>query len=89
MAARDAEKKHEERMTEGLSEDPAMADILHVVDQPLQAAGPLPHPAGGGGRARYFKSSRGRGRGRGRGPRGQGDFERGDLPPRFRRGLQN
>ena len=77
---------------EGMVEDPALTDFLDVVDRPLQAA-PNASATGGGG-AGWANLKRGRGRGhisrggRGGGQRGSGyggaQFERGDLPPRFR-----
>ena len=83
---------------EGYVDDPSVAEILEVVDRPLQAA-PNPSAPGGGG-ASWANHARVRGRGRGsRGGRGGGrrggggygevQFERGDLPPRFQCKPQN
>ena len=89
-ADKEAEQQHQERLKEGFVDDPSLAEILEVVDRPLQAA-PNPNAPGGGG-ASWANHARGQGRGsrrgRGGGRRGGGyggaQFERGDLPPRFR-----
>ena len=80
---------------EGMGEDPALTDILDVVDRPLQVV-PNASATGGGGAA-WANRTRGRGRGHfSRGDRGGGlrsrgygeaQFEPGDLPPRFLRKL--
>ena len=95
MTVRDAERLHQEKLTEGMGEDPALTDILDVVDRPLQAA-PNSSATGGGGAA-WANRTRGRGRGhfsrggRGGGLRSRGygevQFEHGDLPPQFLRKL--
>ena len=89
-ADKEAERQHQERLKEGFVDDPSVAEILEVVEPPLQAA-PNPNAPGGGG-ASWANHPRGRGRGsrrgRGGGRRGGGyggaQFECGDLPPRFR-----
>ena len=98
-ADKEAERQHQERLKEGFLDDPSLAEILEVVDRPLQAA-PNPNAPGGGG-ASWANHATGRGRGRGRGSRGGrgggrrgggyggAQFERGDLPPRFQRKPQN
>ena len=99
VADKEAERQHQERLKEGFVDDPSLAEILEVVDRPLQAA-PNPNAPGGGG-ASWANHARGRGRGRGRGSRGGrgggrrgggyggAQIERGDLPPRFQRKPQN
>ena len=90
---KEAERQHQERQMEGYVDDPSVSDILEVVEPPLQAA-PNPNAPGGGGTS-WANHARGRGRGsrggRGGGRRGYGgaQFERGDLPLRFRRKPQN
>ena len=78
-------------------DDPSVAEILEVVERPLQAA-PNPNAPGGGGTS-WANHTRGRGRGRvSRGGRGGGRrgggyggarFELGDLPPHFQCKPQN
>ncbi|KAK7480873.1 hypothetical protein BaRGS_00027874 [Batillaria attramentaria] len=75
-ASKEAERQHQERLMEDMVEDPNMADILDVVDRPLQQ--PPPQNAAGGGGVINAVFHRGRGRGRpqrGRGGRPQGGNE--------------
>ena len=95
VADKEAEQLHQEKLMEGMVEDPALTDILDVVSRPLQVV-PNASATGGGGAA-WANRTRGRGRGhvsrggRGGGLRSRGyggaQFEPGDLPPRFLRKL--
>ena len=62
-ADKEAERQHQERLMEGFVDDPSVADILEVVDRPMQAA--LNPNAPGGSGASWVNHARGRGRGRG------------------------
>ncbi|KAL8569950.1 hypothetical protein ACOMHN_056382 [Nucella lapillus] len=91
-AASEMERQHQEKLLDGMVEEPS--DILNVVEQPTHGAGPNAQGGRGHGRGRgryggqgYHRPRGGRGRGgyREQGPVGEGQFEKGDLPPRFHR----
>lgn len=96
MAAdKEAEQQHQERLKEGFVDDLSVADILEVVERPLQAT-PNPNALGCGWtswanhpRGRGHVSRGGRQGGRRRRGRGRAQFECGDIPPRFQRKPQN
>ena len=99
VADKEAERQHQERLKEGFLDDPSLAEILEVVDRPLQAA-PNPNAPGGAGHPGPITPEveaevevvgpvevgvevvEG-------GGYGAAQFERGDLPPRFRQKTQN
>ena len=94
-ADKEAERQHQERLMEGFVDDQSVADILEVVDPPLQAT-PNPNALGGGGtswanhpRGRGHVSRGGRGGGRRRRKHGRAQFAIGDIPPRFQHKPQN
>jgi len=94
-ADKEAERQHQERLKEGFVDDPSVADILEVVDPPLQAT-PNPNALGWGGtsranhpRGRGHVSREGRQGGRRRRGHGRAQFECGDIPPRLQRKSQN